>query len=145
MTSPLRLIALSPLLVLLFSCNQSTDKDNKEEALPPINAIVDRIEVPITEDKLNNSKFVVKLRADSQVRYGVYDVEVSYNKNEAKGMFTMPKGITHIVPLISKNVSNYTCIIGFKMPDDTTFYPYFEVTGSNNNINMNYIRGYNFQ
>ena len=102
------------------------------------------MEMPITDDPLNKFIFSIKVIADSNIKAGVYDVDVDYGPNFAEGTFTMPKGGEDLKPVIRKGAAPYTYIIGFKVAGDTTFYDYFEVSSSRTNTKMQYIRAYTF-
>jgi len=54
----------------------------------------------------------------------------------------MPKGAEDIKPIIRKGSTPYTYIIGFKVAGDTTFYEYFQVSATNTDMKMGYIKAY---
>lgn len=124
----------------------SCGSGNKEKAseLPTPGTIVDSMSVPITTDSLNKGVFSIIVSADSAVNEGVYDIEANYGPNNAKGKLTMPKGMEHVVPSVVHTDSN-TYVIGFHVPEDTTFYSYLEVTSTHDKTDMRYIRSYSFQ
>ena len=112
---------------------------------PAPGTIIDSASMPILSDSLNDFDFFVNITADSSVKSGVYDVYAAYGNNIANGSFTMPKGGEHYRPALKKGAAPYTFIIGFYAPKDTTFYDYFEVTGTHNTIGMKYIKAYTFE
>lgn len=126
-----------------ISCKTSDDKP-AEQPLPEPGTEILSVSEPVTEDKLNNFTFSVKVIADSDIAAGVYDVRMTYGPNAGEGKFTMPKGAEHFAPAIRKGTRPYTYIIGFHMPDDTTFYDYFEVSSTNSGGNMRYLKAYTF-
>jgi len=101
-------------------------------------------EMPVTDDQLNHFMFSVKVIADSNVRSGVYDVDADYGPNFAEGQFTMPTGIEDAKPVINKGKEPYTYIIGFQLPNDTTFYEYFQIQSDRKTTKMQYIKAYTF-
>ena len=100
--------------------------------------------MPVTDDPLNHFVFSVNVIADSNVRAGVYDVDVNYGPNFSEGQFTMPKGGEDLKPVIKKGSMPSTFIIGFRVPGDTTFYDYFEISSSIRTTKMQYVKAYTF-
>ena len=98
----------------------------------------------ITEDALNDASFKVEVIADSAIANGVYDVDADFGPGFGEGQFTIPAGIEDATPLIRKGYEPYTYIIGFRLPNDTTFYDYFRVSATKHSIKMEYIRAYSF-
>lgn len=135
------LIAATLGAATLAGCsNSSTDKAKE---FPKPGTIVATAQMPI-KDELNNFTFSIKVVADSEVKAGVYDVDVDFGPNFAEGKFTMPKGGEELKPLIRTGSNPYTYIIGFKVANDTTFYDYFEVSSSKDHTKMQYIKAYSF-
>jgi hypothetical protein len=128
-------------LSLFVSCNNSS---THAKHFPKPGAVVASAEMPVTDDPLNKFTFSVKVIADSEVKSGVYDIDVDYGPNFAEGKLTMPKGGEDLQPLIRKSSEPYTYIIGFKVAGDTTFYDYFQVSSSKANTKMEYIKAYTF-
>lgn len=95
-------------------------------------------------EQLNKFTFSIKVIADSNITSGEYDVDADYGPNFAEGHLAMPKGGEHLVPVIRKGSEPNTFIIGFKLPNDTTFYDYYQVTGTHNAMKMQYIKAYTF-
>ena len=134
------LAAALPLL-FLFSCNNATTGKPKE--LPKPGTVVATAQMPVS-DELNKFTFAIKVVADSDIKAGVYDVDVDFGPNFAEGKFTMPKGGEDLKPVIRTGNNLYSYIIGFKMAGDTTFYDYFEVTSNKGSTKMQYIKAYSF-
>lgn len=101
-------------------------------------------EIPVTSDPLNHFVFSVKVIADSNVANGVYDIDADYGPNYAAGQLVLPEGCKDAKPVIRKGSQPYTFIIGFRLPHDTTFYDYMEVSSSKNQTKMQYIKAYSF-
>ncbi len=116
-----------------------------QRQFPKPGTVVAKAEKKIKEDTLNDSRFQIRVVADSAIENGVYDVDVDYGPNFASGQFTMPKGGEHLVPVIKTGSSPYSFIIGFRLPDDTTFYEYYEVTSNKQSTKMQYINTYSFE
>lgn len=135
------LIATAFCALTVAGCNNSSTEKAKE--FPKPGTIVATAQMPI-KDELNNFTFSIKVVADSEVKAGVYDVDVDFGPNFAEGKFTMPKGGEELKPLIRTGSNPYTYIIGFKVPNDTTFYDYFEVSSSKDHTKMQYIKAYSF-
>ena len=106
---------------------------------------MDSAAMKITNDQLNDFIFSVTVRADSQVKDGVYAIRAAYGFDVANGTFTMPKGLEDYKLSLRKGTSAYTYIIGFLVPDDTTFHDYFEVAGTKTSISMKYLKSYTYQ
>ena len=129
------------------SCHEPTETANKEIKTAPFpkpGTMVASAEVPVADDHLNHFTFSVKVIADSNITHGVYDVDADYGPNFAEGQFTMPKGGEDLKPIIRKGGAPYTFVIGFRMPGDTTFYDYFEVSSSRATTKMQYLKTYAF-
>ena len=131
--------------LLTMACNNSQNNPGPAaKQFPKPGTIVASDEMPVTEDKLNNFKFSIKIVADSNVKAGVYDVDADFGPNFAEGQFTMPKGGEAFMPVIRKGAAPYTFIVGFKVDGDTTFYDYFEVSSNRNTTKMQYLKAYSF-
>ncbi len=137
------LLYSSMAVLLLSACGVNATTDNYK--FPTPGTVLDSVAMPIVGDTLNNMVFSVAVVADSNIAKGVYDVNVIYGKNEANGLFTMPKGAEKYKPAIRKSTEPYTYIIGFHAPKDTTFYEYFEVTAQKKTIGMKYLKAYTFE
>ncbi len=131
---------------LLTSCQNSAtvNKSSKKVRLPVPGTIIDSLSSPVTEDKLNHFFCSVKIIADSNIAAGVYDIDADYGPNFAEGKLTMPKGAENSRLLVRKGTIPCSFIIGFRIPDDTTFYDYFEVDFSKTATKMQYIKAYTF-
>ncbi len=132
--------------LLYVACNNSGSAGNERSAkqFPKPGTIVATAEMPVTDDPLNHFTFSVKVVADSNIKSGVYDIDADYGPNFAEGQLTMPKGGEDLKPLIRKGNAPYTYVIGFKVPGDTTFYDYFEVSSTRANTKMQYVKAYTF-
>lgn len=128
----------------VFALGSCHDGKDKAKQFPKPGTIVASAQMPVTDDPLNHFIFSVKIIADSNIRSGVYDVDVDYGPNFAGGRFTMPQGGENLKPLIRKGNTPYTYIIGFKVPGDTTFYEYFEVYSNRKTTKMQYLKAYTF-
>ena len=132
-------------LWFLAACdNTTTSSTAHAPQLPKPGTVLLSVSEPIVEETLNKFTFSVKVSADGNVANGVYKVEMSYGPNTGEGKFTMPKGAESATPVIKKGGRPYTYIIGFKIPDDTTFYEYFEVSSTSSGGDMRYIKAYSF-
>ena len=133
-------------ITILTSCStRENSTQAKSHQFPKPGTTVANAERKITEDSLNDFRFQIRVIADSAVQNGVYNVDVDYGPNFASGQFTMPKGGEHLLPVIKSGNSPYTYIIGFRLPDDTTFYEYYEVSSNKQSTKMQYINTYSFQ
>jgi hypothetical protein len=133
--------AISVSLLLSASCGNNA---GKAKHFPKPGTVVASAEMPVTDDPLNKFIFSVKIIADSNVKSGIYDIDVDYGPNFAEGQLTMPKGEEDLQPIMRKGSQPYTYIVGFKVAGDTTFYDYFEVSSSKANTKMQYIKAYTF-
>jgi len=136
-----RILIATTLCGALTACNNSGTDSAID--FPKPGTVVATAQMPI-KDELNNFTFSIKVVADSEVKAGVYDVDVDFGPNFAEGKFTMPKGGEELKPLIRTGSNPYTYIIGFKVANDTTFYDYFEVSSSKDHTKMQYIKTYSF-
>lgn len=141
--------------MLLFSaCNsQSSVKGNEpvstettNQYVPPApNTIVAQARMPIKEDTLNHFIFSVQIVTTNYSKNGTYSVHAAYGPNIAKNEFTMPRGGSHLKPVIKKGTGPYTYIIGFYFGKEKTFYDYYQVSADKGQIEMQYIKAYTFQ
>ena len=131
--------------LLLTGCgNNNPVKEHAQKQFPKPGTTVAEAQVPVTDDALNHFTFSVKVIADSNIADGVYDVDAEYGPNFDEGKFTMPKGIEDIKPIIRKGSDPYTFVIGFRVPGDTAFNDYFQVTSNKHSTKMEYIKAYTF-
>ena len=134
------LIITSVSVLFYTACNSG----NKSKFQPPKpGQVVVTAEMP-SEDKLNHATFSVKVAADSDAHPGVYTVNASSGQNLARGQFTLPRKGESFEPVLRKGAAPYTFIIGFRIPDDTAFYDYFEVSSIQDTIKMKYLKSYSF-
>jgi hypothetical protein len=131
--------------LFLFSCTNDNKSSESVKAFPKPGTVVASAEMPVAGDNLNNFVFSVKVIADSSVTSGVYDVDADFGPNLAVGEFTMPKGGEHFKPLIRIGSEPNTFIIGFRMPGDTAFNDYFEVSSNHAQTKMRYIKAYSLE
>ena len=125
------------------ACKSKLAGEGKKQ-LPKPGTTVAEAKMPITDDALNHFTFSVKVVADSDIANGVYDIDADYGPNFAEGKLTMPKGAEDAKLDIRKGNTPYTFIVGFRMPGDTTFNEYFQVTSTKNNTRMEYTKAYTF-
>ena len=131
--------------LLLTSCgNIGGINGQPQKQFPKPGTTVAEAEMPVTDDALNHFTFSIKVIADSDITSGVYDVDADYGPNFGEGKFTMPKGIEDIKPSVRKGRESGTFIIGFRLPGDTTFNEYFQVTCTKHSTKMEYVKAYTF-
>ena len=129
-------------LAFLGSCNNG---ENKAAQKVKPGEILAKEEMAIVGDTLNKFKFSVTVKADSEVEKGVYDVSASWGNNTADSKFTMPKGGEDLKPILRHANKPNAYIIGFRAGKDTTFNEYFEVSGVNGTLKMQYVKSYSFE
>lgn len=134
---------LLPAVATILSCNSAPKDTHKEVVIP--GTVIDSLSEPVKEDTLNHFTCSVKIIADSAAANGVYIAAAMYGPNEAKGKFTMPKGMETARPILKKGTARYSYIVGFRIDDDTTFYDYFEITNTKSATAMRYINSYSFE
>ncbi|RYD52946.1 MAG: hypothetical protein EOP52_02015 [Sphingobacteriales bacterium] len=93
-------------------------------------------------DALNTFTFRVTITKASEA--GVYTVEAVDGPNRGTTQFTMPKGATDY-PVAMRRGGTSRMEIGFRMPDEPTFYPYYEVVAENKTIRAQYTNAYKFE
>ena len=117
---------------------------NDEQYTPPAaGAIVAADSMPVTDDPLNHFNFSVKIKANEYSSRGTYSIAAAFGPNTADGMFTMPKGGSHLEPVLKKGTEPYSYVIGFKYKHK--FYDYYLVKGSKSAIEIKNIKAYAFQ
>lgn len=136
------------LLLAAASCSGHKENDGDNSAyttLPPAGTTIVADSMKVTEDPLNHFTFSVKVKANNNTKYGVYDVEASWGPNTAASQFTMPRGGEKLKPVLRKGTAPYTYIIGFHYDKDTAFYDYYQVNGNRGTIEAKYLKGYSFK
>lgn len=106
--------------------------------------IIDSLSEQVTDDTLNNFIATIKIVADSNSATGVYEIETEFGPNLAINKFSLPKGMTNGTPKLKKTNEKYTYIVGFMLPEDTTFYDYYQVSFDKQTTKMQYIKSYYF-
>jgi hypothetical protein len=129
--------------LLFAACN--ADKKEKDYSKLPAGTLIAADSMSIAEDSLNQSQFSVKVTTTAKTAEGKYGVQANWGYNPAETQFTLPKGGETFIPVLRKGQQPYTYIIGFNIPDDTTFYDYFQVQGNQGGIRMQYIKTYSFE
>jgi hypothetical protein len=129
----------------LFTMNSCGDTATKKNDVPKPGTIVAAESEPVVEDTLNHSIFAVQVIADSNVKSGVYMVKAAFGLNKSHGLFTMPKGGETFKPILRKGNTPYSYIVGFNVPNDTTFHDYFLVSSDGNATKMQYVKSYSFE
>ena len=127
---------------------KSNSSDNYVQPKPGV--VVDSMAMPVEGD-INHAVFSVAIVVDSdQMRAGLYDVRAAFGESVAEGKFSMPKGGEKNKPIVRKAKEPFRYVVGFKVPDDTTFYEYFEVQAQRSPgvatiIGMKYLKSYSFE
>jgi hypothetical protein len=93
-------------------------------------------------DALNTFTFRVSITKAPEA--GVYTVDATDGPNRGITQFTMPKGAAEY-PVVMRRDGTDRMAIGFRTPDDTTFYPYYEVVSANKTIRAQYTNAYKFE
>jgi len=131
---------------VLCACNNPPTESagsGKKITMPKPGAVVAEAHMPIN-DPPRNFTFSVKVIADSNMAAGEYYIDADYGPNFNEGHLVMPKGGESFLPIIKKANEPNAFIIGFKMPGDTTFYEYFEVSTDKHATKMQYTKAYSF-
>jgi hypothetical protein len=127
-------------LLLLAGCTTPSENAPEEAAYtpPPAGTIV-ATDSFNHSDGLNDFLFKIAVKADSNK--GVYTVVVQDGPRDATAQFTMPRNGEALPVSVKKEVPT-AFVIGFKMPEDTTFYPYYRVGLIGTAIEMQYTNAY---
>lgn len=120
----------------------SSSSTNSSWLPPAPGTVIDSLSEPVTDDTLNNFMATIKIVADSNAVNGVYEIETEFGPNLAINKFTLPKGMTNGIPQLKKANQKHTYIVGFKLPDDTTFYDYYQISSDKQSTKMQYIKSY---
>ena len=128
------------LFLLLAGCATPSENVPAETVYtpPPAGTIV-AIDSFKHSDGLNEFLFKIAVKVDSNK--GVYTVTAQDGPRDAAAQFTMPRN-GETLPVSIKNEAPTAFVIGFKMPDDTTFYPYYRVGLIGTAIEMQYTNAY---
>lgn len=127
---------------LFAACNSTGDNTGSNWQPPTPGTVIDSFSEPVTDDTLNNFTATIKIVADSNAANGVYEIETEFGPNLAINKFSLPKGMTNGTPKLKKTTEKHTYIIGFILPDDTTFYDYYQVSFDKQTTKMQYIKSY---
>ena len=127
---------------LFTACNSTGGNPGSNWQPPTPGTIIDSLSEPVTDDTLNNFTATIKIVADSNAANGVYEIETEFGPNLAINKFSLPKGMTNGTPKLKKTNEKHTYIIGFLLPDDTTFYDYYQVSFDKQTTKMQYIKSY---
>lgn len=136
-------------MLLLAACGNATSGNaagkhgNNNYTPPAAGTVIASQSTPITNDPLNHFDFTVKLIASEYSNYGTYTVKAAWGPDTATEQFTMPKGGTHLKPVLKKGTGAYSYVVGFYY--DNKFYDYYQIKGAKDNIEMKYISAYSFQ
>ncbi len=87
------------------------------------------------------NEFVFSVSVEAGAQPGVYTVSVSDGPRDAEAQFTMPKNGHHL-PVFVQPQPPLAFVVGFKMPHDTAFYPYYRVGLIGTTIEMQYTHAY---
>ena len=132
-------------LAAFAACNNApVDKKANPKQFPKPGTVVATTSAPINDDPLNRFTYTLRVVADSDIKSGTYDVDVDYGPNFAEGFMSMPKGGEDLKPIIRKGDGPYTYIVGFRLPNDTTFCDYYQVFSDKSHTKMEYIKAYTF-
>ena len=127
------------LFILLTGCTApSPEVPETVYTPPPAGAIVAADSFTHT-DGLNEFLFKIAVKADSP--QGVYTLVANDGPRDAQSQFTLPKN-GESLPVFIKTEAPNAFVIGFKMPDDTAFYPYYRVGVLGTTITMQYTNAY---
>ncbi len=135
--------SITVLTLLTIGCSNETPVET--EKIPVPGTIIAEMSEPVTDDTLNSFVYTIRVIADSNVKSGVYDIEAEYGPNFATSKLTMPGSKGSLIPVIRKGPEPYSHIIGFRLPDDTTFNEYYLVVSSKSSTKMRYLKSYTFE
>ena len=151
-----RILLLAAIFVIAFgSCNDNKGTGSTREPRllatndidqytpPPAGAVIAADSMAITDDPLNHFTFSVRIKTNDYSDKGTYAIEAFFGPNKADGMFTMPRGGSHLKPILHRSKEQYTYIIGFEYQHN--FYEYYRVAGSKGTIEIKNIKAYAFQ
>ena len=136
--------SLAIFVLIIASCTNSVNANKSKKQFPKPGTTVVSDKMPVSGDTLNHFTFSIKVVADTDVESGVYHIESDFGPNLALGQFTMPKGGEDFKPVIRRCDTPNTFIIGFKIPSDTTFYDYYEVSSTKESTRMRYLKAYSY-
>lgn len=138
-------LAVLSLTFLLLACGGKDSVRQQQEDCGnlPTNTLITEDSMKVTEDRLNDFSFSVRLLATGQK--GKYDVHAAYGPNDGHGRMVMPRGGEGLCPQMRRGPEEYSYEIGFKRSGDTTFYPYYLVSWEAGQIMMRYTTAYSFE
>lgn len=149
---------LSLLFIFIFfiSCNDNkvqttqakpTENTNKINWITPApGKVIAEYKEPITEDKLNNSYFLVLVKSTDESKKGLFDLVLGYGENINTTTLELPKWSdkTNLKPIIRKGEKPFECYIGFQA-GDTTFNELYKVWIEDKNIRLKQTKAYSLQ
>jgi hypothetical protein len=144
------------LLLALFIIGCASSPDNKEPKSwtpPPAGTVIAADSMPISNDPLIKHNFYIQLSVspnNSQAsKYGFrYDLYARYAHGEANAELVMPLGGEQLRPIIRRDSGTvYTVgfIPGAAYGGDTSFHPYYRVSGKLSGIEVVAIKSYSFR
>lgn len=141
-------------VVLLFaaSCKNSKPNDNagqeQEWQVPPAGTIVAADSISLKKELTKGLHFSIQLKVpETPSQSGVqhYLLQAKYGHGEAHSEIVMPRGGTHLQPLIRRKDEHHF-VIGFvpgkAFGHDTSFYEYYQVSGNMQGISVEALNGF---
>ncbi len=127
---------------LFTACGPNGGNTSTNWQPPAPGTVIDSLSESVTDDTLNKFTATIKIVADSNAANGVYEIETEFGPNLAINKFSLPKGMTNGTPKLKKTSEKHTYIIGFLLPDDTSFYDYYQISFDKQTTKMQYIKSY---
>lgn len=145
----MRLLLLSGAVLVLASCEPKTgsisgnSKSPLPEGPPAAGTVVAEDSIRHRGDGLNQFTFrVVVTKAPER---GVYTVNAQDGPNKGETQFTLPKRGEDFQVVMHKDPTKARMAIGFQVPGDKAFYPYYEVVSEGKTIRAQYTNAYQFE
>lgn len=117
---------------------------SEARSAPPVSGtVVAEAQTEHSEDGLN--QFTFRVTVTKAPQKGVYTVFAQDGPTEGETQFTLPKGAEDYRVVMRKGDRKNRMIIGFEVPGDTAFYPYYEVVAEAKTIRAQYTNAYRFE
>lgn len=104
----------------------------------------------VAEDSIRHSadglnQFTFRVTVEKAPERGVYTVKAQDGPNKGETQFTLPKGGEDFQVVMHKDPTKARMAIGFQVPGDKAFYPYYEVVSEGKTIRAQYTTAYRFE
>lgn len=146
-------LSLLFILLIFLSCSETKNQLRESNSIentkinnwtPPVpGQVIAEYKERITDDKINDSYFLVQILSTDISKDGLFDLVLGFGQNLNNTTLELPKwnDETILKPVIKKGEKEFQCYIGFEA-GDSLFHELYKVSVQDKNIRLKQTKAY---